>query len=296
MSYTVIDDINTSWISNPKFTNYLSTFCTMTVNTIIIPYLIYLLVLFEDHRTKSDRHLAVLNRNFFFMMLNSLLLPLTGLTSIKAFFQAIKEQDLVDWPAYFSANLLTTYNYFITYFIQLTFLSVGFWLLDLPHFFYTYFDKKLHNLQQRSKRAKKPYVDTYAFDLGYHSAYSLTAFAIMLLFSTIVPYLAMAAGIFFVFKYNVDKYNIAFVYPSEYKGLGVIYKRLVPLSIFTIFMFQIINIGLFTAKTPVSRRQLYFWGGFGFVIFEFMVVLAVSISISMQKKWKHFYHRQVDRS
>lgn len=67
------------------------------------------------------------------MLLNSLLLPLTGLTTIKAFIQALESEDVVNWPYYFAKNLLTTYNYFITYFIQLTFLSVGFWLLDLPH-------------------------------------------------------------------------------------------------------------------------------------------------------------------
>ena len=59
----------------------------------------------------------------------------------------------------------------------------------------------------------------------------------MLLFSTIVPYLPMIAGIFFVFKYSVDKYNLSFVYSTEFKGMGVIYHRVVPLSIFTIFMF-----------------------------------------------------------
>jgi len=120
-------------------------------------------------------------------------------------------------------------------------------------------------------------VDTYAFDLGYHSAYSLTTFAIMLLFSVVVPYLPMIAGIFFIFKYNVDKYNLSFVYTSEYKGLGYIYKKTSPLQIFTIFLFQLINIGLFTAKTPSPSKDWYFWGGVGFVIFEVIVVFATSI-------------------
>lgn len=67
------------------------------------------------------------------MLLNSLILPLTGLTTIKALIKALNEKDMINWPAYLSGELLTTYNYFITYFIQLTFLSVGFWLLDIPH-------------------------------------------------------------------------------------------------------------------------------------------------------------------
>lgn len=135
-------------------------------------------------------------------------------------------------------------------------------------------------------------MDTYAFDLGYHSAYSLTTFAIMLLFSVVVPYLPMIAGIFFIFKYNVDKYNLSFVYTSEYKGLGYIYKKTSPLQIFTIFLFQLINIGLFTAKTPSPSKDWYFWGGVGFVIFEVIVVFATSILLQIRKKHEHLESRK----
>lgn len=94
-----------------------------------------------------------------------------------------------------------------------------------------------HNFGQRNKLIKKPFVDTYAYDLGYHSSYILTAFAIMLLFSTIVPYLPMIGFVFFAFKYVVDKYNLSFVYNSEFRGLGVIKKKVINKAIFTIFLF-----------------------------------------------------------
>lgn len=265
---------------------------TMTMNVILIPFFIDIVVMMEDHKTKSSRQVAILNRNFFFMLLNSLLLPLTGLTTIKSFIQALEEQDVMNWPSYFAKNLLTTYNYFITYFIQLTFLSVGFWLLDLPHQIVKWIGKTYHDYWEKKKRNPKPYVDTYAFDLGYHSAYSLTTFAIMLLFSVVVPYLPVIAGVFFVFKYNVDKYNLSFVYTSEFKGLGYIYKRTSPLQIFTIFLFQLINIGLFTAKTPSDYKEWYFWGGIGFVIFEVIVVLATSIFIKLRKRQAHWQSRE----
>jgi hypothetical protein len=103
------------------------------MNVILIPFFIDVMVALEDHPTKSSRQITILNRNFFFMLLNSLLLPLTGLASIKAFWKALENEEVVNWPSYFAANLMTTYAYFFTYFIQLTFLSVGFWLLDLPH-------------------------------------------------------------------------------------------------------------------------------------------------------------------
>ena len=58
----------------------------------------------------------------------------------------------------------------------------------------------------------------------------------MLLFSTLGPYLPIVAGIFFVFKYSVDKYNLSFVYKTEFRGIGFIFKRIVPLLFVTIFI------------------------------------------------------------
>jgi hypothetical protein len=119
MSQNVIEDTNigANWMQNPKFNTYLTTAMTMMMNVILIPFFIDIVVMMEDHKTKSSRQVTILNRNFFFMLLNSLLLPLTGLTTIKSFIQALEDQDLVNWPSYFAKNLLTTYNYFITYFI-----------------------------------------------------------------------------------------------------------------------------------------------------------------------------------
>ena len=93
----------------------------MFMNVILIPFFIDVMVALEDHPTKSSRQITILNRNFFFMLLNSLLLPLTGLASIKAFWKALENEEVVNWPSYFAANLMTTYAYFFTYFIQLTF-------------------------------------------------------------------------------------------------------------------------------------------------------------------------------
>ena len=122
---------------------------------------------------------------------------------------------------------------------------------------------------------KKPFIDRYAFDLGYHNAYGLSAFSIMLVFSTIVPYLPIFAGIFFVFKYSVDKYNLSFVYNSEFRGLGIIYKQVEPFSIFLIFLFQLINIGFFTTKSPSPRKKLLAWVGIALITFELILVLVI---------------------
>jgi hypothetical protein len=47
-------------------------------------------------------------------------------------------------------------------------------------------------------------------------SYGLVVSAIGILFATIVPYISMLSMAFFLFKYYVDKYNLSFVYNSEF--------------------------------------------------------------------------------
>lgn len=127
------------------------------------------------------------------------------------------------------------------------FLSVGFWLLDIPHQIAKSCKKCFHDAKYRNKPNKK-FIDTYAYDLGYHMSYGLTTFQIMMVFSVLVPYLPMLGFLFFFAKYYVDKYNLSFVYNTEFRGVGIIKRRVVPYSIFNIVVYQIINVGFFSSK------------------------------------------------
>lgn len=150
------------------------------------------------------------------MCLNSVLLPLTHETSIINFIQAIGNEPFYHIPEKLALQLMNTYIYFLQYLIQLMFLSVGFWLLDLPHLIVTSVRRCLH------KNKNQPFIDNYAFDLGYHSSYTLTVLQIGLLFGVICPIVPAFCVMFFLFKYYVDKYNLSFVYQSEFLGVGKI--------------------------------------------------------------------------
>ena len=163
------------------------------------------------------------------------------------------------------------------YFIQLTFLSVGFWLLDIPHQIAKGIAQITHNARQANKEVKKEFIDTYAFDLGYHMSYGLTTFAIALCFSTLVPYVPLFATLFFMFKYYVDKYNLSFVYNTEFRGFGFIKRRVIPFSIFNIVLYQLINVGFFSSK--VENRQ--------FLIIGLIVVAVELVTIIIT----HFYSK-----
>lgn len=166
------------------------------------------------------------------------------------------------------------------------FLSVGFWLLDIPHMLVRAICKKCHDAKQFKRENKKPFIDTYAYDLGYHMSYGLTTFAIAMVFSTLVPYVPVFAMFFFVFKYYVDKYNLSFVYNTEFHGSGMIKRRVVPLSIFNVISYQVINIGFFASKADTNNKNfLYF--GLTFVALECIFVTCFHYSSKRARYTKH---------
>ena len=77
---------------------YLTSLSAMIVSIILIPFFIDMMVQMEDFRTKSERQVTILNRNFLFMMLNLFFLNLTGFTTIKSFLYEIEKTELQSWP------------------------------------------------------------------------------------------------------------------------------------------------------------------------------------------------------
>jgi hypothetical protein len=75
-------------------TTYFKTLSIALVNTILIPFFIDIMVLLEDFPTKSARQTAILYRNFFFMLINTLLLPMTGEETIKQFLNKFLNEEV----------------------------------------------------------------------------------------------------------------------------------------------------------------------------------------------------------
>ena len=62
-------------------------------------------------------------------------------------------------------------------------------------------------------------------------------FTITLVFSPVLPVISVFGFIFFMFKYNVDKYNLTFVYNREFEGGGIIKKMVMPYMVFSLYLF-----------------------------------------------------------
>ena len=86
LEYEIVDkkDVN----------EYMNSLIIMIVQLILIPYLVYFMSRCEDWKTKSARTTAVTNRNYTFMVINLVILNLTGLTTIKALIWAVHEEEL----------------------------------------------------------------------------------------------------------------------------------------------------------------------------------------------------------
>lgn len=88
------------------------------------------------------------------------------------------------------------------------------------------------------------------FDLGYQQSFSIAMFTLVFLFSTIQPILLPFGCLFFLVKYFVDKYNIVYVYRSNYESDGIIRKQIVIFMLISVFIFSFIMIFIFAFMIP----------------------------------------------
>ena len=93
----------------------------------------------------------------------------------------------------------------------------------------------MHKQSQKKEVEKKPFIDDYAFDMGYHQSYSIVIFCMILIFSGVDPLISIFGLAFFSFKYYIDKYNLSFVYQREFEGGGVIKKQVLPLMLLSLY-------------------------------------------------------------
>ena len=96
------DDITS--IPNPKPSSYQTLIGTLrltiqplailTVNSGLIPSLCDIIGRFEGHKTKSQRQAAIMKKNFYFLFMNTIVVPLTLNTTLSLFFSNLKWDDL----------------------------------------------------------------------------------------------------------------------------------------------------------------------------------------------------------
>lgn len=142
-----------------------------------------------------------MRRLFFFMLLNTLLIPITATSSAVLLFEKAKKEGIENWPSMLSSNMMAQQSFYIKFIIQLTFITNGLTLIDAPHRMSTWFKKKLYEREHQHLLHVKPFRDDYQFDLGYNQSYCLVIFLNCLLFSSVVPIIPIFAALYFHIKY-----------------------------------------------------------------------------------------------
>jgi hypothetical protein len=52
----------------------------------------------------------------------------------------------------------------------------------------------------------------------------------------VAPYVTIFSVPFFILKFFVDKYNVTFVYTSEYQSTGKLLDQLIPLTVYGVIL------------------------------------------------------------
>ena len=67
-----------------------------------------------------------------------------------------------------------------------------------------------------------------------------------MIFSASVPLIPVFGFLFFTLKYFIDKYNLIFVYPTEFLSKGIIQTSVTSFTTFALLLFQILMFTFFT--------------------------------------------------
>ena len=249
------------------------------VNVVIIPFIIDLSAMLLSYETLSKTQNEIMITQAFFMVLNMVILPLTGLISFEELWVLIQAtpspSDILELIVGNTGNMA---SFFVTYLLQVTFLSNVVQMLDLPHFLW----KKTSQLIFWMREL--PYSDDWGFQMGYYQALMYTISFMSLLFSISLPMVSMLAALFFSLRYYIEKYNFLFVYTKEYESIGLM-KMNAGMQIASILFFQLSNFALIGSllrelKTNEPEDDKDFITNVGYVIVGVQLVVIATLKCS----------------
>lgn len=86
---------------------YFAPLVSLCINFGVIPLFIDGSTEIEDFRRKSSKQISIMNRIYFFMFINTLIIPITQTTAL-LFFQDLSQKSIDTWPSMLSSNLMAT--------------------------------------------------------------------------------------------------------------------------------------------------------------------------------------------
>lgn len=120
----------------------------------------------------------------------------------------------------------------------------------------------------------------FLYDIGLRNALAVSFFTLCLVTSIIVPLTTFLALLLFWIAYNIDKYNMFFVYPLDFESCSVNRRTLVIYTLEGIIFFQVVMVWLCSSMLTIDLITYL-----SAAIF-FQVILIVSLFECIRKPWK----------
>ncbi|KAI4835189.1 CSC1-like protein [Plasmodium brasilianum] len=182
-------------------TPWLSPFIVIVVNSIIQPALISCVSVAIGFIRKSSEHTYVLQGNFIFLILNTIIIPLLSLSPLSSLIKVMYSDEIGQWSTRLGAYLFNSSGFFaMRYLLHCCFLTCANQLLQIPQF----------SIRSIVKTLTKKETSAWSFDFGYWYGLNTTILALILTFSVAVPFILPLGSLYFFLRYYIDKYNLVY--------------------------------------------------------------------------------------
>ncbi|KJP87583.1 hypothetical protein AK88_02751 [Plasmodium fragile] len=222
---------------------WLSPFIVIIVNSIIQPALIAGVSVAIGFIRKSSEHTYVLQGNFIFLILNTIIIPLLSLSPLSSLIKVMYSDEIGQWSARLGAYLFNSSGFFaMRYLLHCCFLTCGNQLLQIPQF----------SIRSIVKTLTKKETGAWSFDFGYWYGFNTTILALILTFSVAVPFILPLGSLYFFLRYHVDKYNLIYeVCRTNLDSHGAIIRTAIKFMLFSVAFFQLV---MFTFFSRVQNK------------------------------------------
>ncbi|CXJ29545.1 conserved Plasmodium protein, unknown function [Plasmodium berghei] len=224
-------------------TTWLSPFIVIFVNSIIQPALITGVSMAIGFIRKSSEHTYVLQGNFIFLILNTILIPLLSLSPLSSIIKVMYSDEIGQWSTRLGAYLFNSSGFFaMRYLLHCCFLTCANQLLQIPQF----------SIRSIVKTVTKKEINTWTFDFGYWYGFNTTILALILTFSVAVPFILPLGSLYFFLRYYIDKYNLIYeVCRTNLDSHGAIIRTAIKFMLFSVAFFQLV---MFTFFSRVQNK------------------------------------------
>ncbi|CRG97130.1 conserved Plasmodium membrane protein, unknown function [Plasmodium gallinaceum] len=236
------EDPNSSNISSILIT-WLSPFIVIFVNSIVQPALIACVSIAIGFIRKSSEHTYVLQGNFIFLILNTIIIPLLSLSPLSSLIKVMYSDEIEQWSTRLREYLFNSSGFFaMRYLLHCCFLTCANQLLQIPQF----------SIRSIVKKITKKEIGAWTFDFGYWYGFNTSILALILTFSVAVPFILPLGSLYFFLRYYIDKYNLIYeICRTNLDSHGAVVRTAIKFMLFSVAFFQLV---MFTFFSRVQNK------------------------------------------